>query len=317
LISISSFARTEFVLRPEAVAVVPPAPAHQAETRAHVLITAGGYLTEHLAKMTVLSIVRSASIPVEIWILERFATPGFAADMGDLARAHKCICRFLRYEWPVWVRSVLDKARASAVSPLLFLDLMMPLDINRVIVIEPGYLVSGDVAELVRMDLRSCPCGFIPFPLQTPIDFKGVKFWERDVWPWKNFSRHFRGAIFVADLPRWRQDNVGEFLRQCHEDLAADPARFQHLEDELPTLLQERVPLFPLPEAWGWCRPWHDDDSLGAAKAIGACENLVTHRKDYANLKRRVSEWRDLDEEVCKMERARSHGAKPSMGRAS
>jgi hypothetical protein len=303
-ISVASFSRTEHVLEPEGSWHPTSMSPHQIETRAHVLIAPDGHFGEHLTKMTVMSIMKSSTMPVDFWILEKSTSAAFKSAMNDISRRS---CRFVRYEWPPWLKVAPGKDRAAAISRVLFLDLFMPLEVERVIALEPGMVVRGDIAELVELDMKDSPCGFIPFPKHTDPHVPGVRFWGRDFSPSKNSSRDFRGGLFVVDLPLWRQAALGEFARRAYNDLVSGSVTLDQIEDQLPSVLHASLRAFQLPEEWGWCPALYTQESLANAKGIGACgSDHASRQKDFEKLKRTVLDWSTVEENVTRLERGRS-----------
>jgi UDP-glucose:glycoprotein glucosyltransferase len=265
-----------------------------------VLIAAGGHLTENLAMMTMSSVIRRASVPVEFWILARFETPSFAADAAKLAAGSNCPCHVVRYEWPHWVESLPERARATSLSRLLFLDLMLPLDVERVISFEPGMVLRGDVAELLRLDMGGAPCAFVPFPRAETKEMNSTVFWGRGFWRNLNLSRHYRGAVFVVDLPRWRHFGVGELVRENMNGWAVDYHMCADLEDQVVSYVQVHVNVFPLPEEWGWCWGWYDEGTEKGAKAVGACRSGPNGEKSFTFLMNNVSIWRKFQDKLTR-----------------
>jgi UDP-glucose:glycoprotein glucosyltransferase len=58
--------------------------------------------------------------------------------MKTMAMNYRFDYKLLSYSWPAWLRTQGDKAKAEAVVRLLFLDLVLSFDLDRIIFVEPG-----------------------------------------------------------------------------------------------------------------------------------------------------------------------------------
>jgi hypothetical protein len=272
LIGVQTFARTNFATH----FASPMGPLQwgggSAPSRVQVLLAAGGAFSEHLAKMTVLSVLRSARAPVDVWVLGRGCTAAFSRDLAVLARPFGAGCRVLDYEWPGALSPPAERARAAALSPFLLMDLALPLAVHRVVALEPGALVLGDLAELMRMDIGRAPCAVA--------------------------ADAARVDIAVIDLTRWRFDGLGERLRAWYG--AAAGVIGGRLEEELYAALKGFGAQVALPESWEGCGA---QSRLRGANVIGACRSPVSNRTEVGILRKNAHAWRKTEEEINAFER--------------
>jgi UDP-glucose:glycoprotein glucosyltransferase len=265
-IAVASFAAAgvEIELRP----FVTPAPIGTPSGMvANVLIAAGGGESERMALVTVLSVVRSAKVPVEFWILKRGATVEFEERVLEVAGG--CRCNFVHYGWPMWLTPPAERKKAAALARVLFLDIVMPLSVQRVVAIEAGTIVVGDLTELLVDDMEGAPCAFVE-------DGKGIS-----------------SALFVADMEKWRTAGVGEVARMSYEDLIDHLAKSDQIEELLLGRMQKRVDMFPISRGWRRCSSRGRDGEMAHVRAIGACGSIAALRRD-------MPLWRELDEEIEK-----------------
>ena len=75
-------------------------------------------------------------------------------------------------------------------------------------------------------------------------------------------------ALFVVDLKRFRATLTGDMLRQQYQMLAQDPHSLANLDQDLPNALQNRIPIFSLPQEWLWCESWCSAGTKSKAKII-------------------------------------------------
>jgi hypothetical protein len=170
----------------------------QTASRAHVLLaTCGGKINEDLTRMTIMSAAEKASVLVDFWVIGRFPTVDFINELNDITRVYgcrKCHTHVIPDTWPSWIRPPQVHTRAASVARLLFFDMALPLSVERIIALEPGTAVRGDIAELIKLNLpHSAPITFVPFP--------------------DNATKRLRGGLFAADLGLWRRDKLGQYVR--------------------------------------------------------------------------------------------------------
>lgn len=123
---------------------------------------------------------------------------------------------------------------------------------------------------------------------------------------------------------------AGDVIRATYQQLSQDENSLANLDQDLPNFLQNRVPIFSLPQEWLWCETWCDDESKARAKTIDLvrpppthprqfpmkrlrcspvaavvvyqCNNPLTKTPKLENAVRIIPEWRDLDEEARSIE---------------
>ena len=117
--------------------------------------------------------------------------------------------------------------------------------------------MSGDIAELWKMDLRGAPIAMTPFCRDAPNPSTvGFRFWEEGFWNDHLGGRPYHiSALFVVDLDKFRGE-VADTYRSTYQSLTADPSSLSNLDQDLPNYLQAMVPIHSLPEHWLWCESW-------------------------------------------------------------
>jgi len=251
------------------------------------------------------------SRPVTFHLLETFLTPEMrdAVHSGALARAvsagldaaRAAEIRLVDYRWPAHLRHQREKQRLIWGHKILFLDLLFPLDVQRVIYIDADQIVQGDVAALYDMDLSGRPVAMTPFCRADPnADTTGYRFWESGFWASHLEPRPYHiSALFVVDLAAFRQLGVGDTYRDSYQSLTADPSSLANLDQDLPNYLQRAVPIYSLPEEWLWCETWCGNTSKPRAKTIDLCNNPLTKEPKLEQARRIGGErWRRVDEEL-------------------
>ena len=61
---------------------------------------------------------------------------------------------FVTYKWPHWLHKQSDKQRIIWAYKILFLDVLFPLDLKKVIFLDADQIIRADIADLWNMDLQ-------------------------------------------------------------------------------------------------------------------------------------------------------------------
>lgn len=240
----------------------------------HVFSLASGHLYERFLKIMMVSATKaSPSSRLHFWLVENFLSPQFKAAVPALAGHYNFSVSFVTYKWPNWLRAQTEKQRIIWGYKILFLDVLFPLNVTRVIYVDSDQVVRSDLRELWEMDLGGAPYAYTPFCTSRQ-DTLGYQFWRQGYW-----ADHLRGksyhisALYVVDLLAFRRQAVGDTLRSIYDNLSRDPNSLSNLDQDLPNYAQAQVPIHSLPQEWLWCESWCSDDSKASAKTIDLCNN--------------------------------------------
>ncbi len=297
----------------------PPAPASANET-IHVFSLASGALYERFLMLMCKTVTKASSQPIKVWIIENFLSPEFKRNIPVLAQHYGFSYALVTYKWPHWLRRQTEKQRIIWGYKILFLDVLFPLDVPKIIYIDSDQVVRADVAELWNMNLRGRPYAYTPF-CDSRKETLGFQFWRQGFW-----QTHLQGvpyhisALYVVDLVRFRKFMVGDRLRAIYDNLSRDPASLANLDQDLPNYAQHIIPIHSLPQEWLWCESWCSDESKARSKTIDLCNNPL-HKEPKLDMAKRVisgplfpQSWIEMDEEikaVIAAAAARSDAGKP------
>jgi len=270
----------------------------------HVFSLATGHLYERFLKIMMLSVTKRTSSRVKFWLFENFLSPSFKASAIAMAERIGCEVEFVTYKWPEWLRGQTEKQRIIWGYKILFLDVLFPLNVKKIIYVDADQVVRGDLKELWDMDLEGKPYGYTPFCTSRETTL-GFQFWRGGFW-----ETHLRGkpyhisALYVVDLEMFRKSKVGDSLRAIYQQLSADPNSLANLDQDLPNYAQHQVPIFSLPQEWLWCETWCSDETKPDAKTIDLCNNPL-HKEPKVSMAKRIisgelfeESWVELDAEV-------------------
>ncbi|XP_058110357.1 UDP-glucose:glycoprotein glucosyltransferase isoform X2 [Magnolia sinica] len=266
--------------------------------RVNIFSIASGHLYERFLKIMILSVLKNTNRPVKFWFIKNYLSPQFKDVIPHMAHEYGFEYELITYKWPTWLHKQKEKQRIIWAYKILFLDVIFPLSLEKVIFVDADQVVRADMGELYDMDIKGRPLAYTPF-CDNNKDMDGYRFWRQGFW-----KDHLRGkpyhisALYVVDLMKFRQTAAGDNLRVFYETLSKDPNSLSNLDQDLPNYAQHTVPIFSLPPEWLWCESWCGNVTKSKAKTIDLCNNPMTKEPKLQGAKRIVSEWPDLDSEA-------------------
>ncbi|KAF8137403.1 udp-glucose:glycoprotein glucosyltransferase [Boletus edulis] len=227
------------------------------------------------------------------------------------------------YKWPSWLRLQKEKQRIIWAYKILFLDVLFPMDLKKVIFVDADQIVRADLQELVDLDLHGAPYGYTPMG-DDNYGMEGFRFWKTGYWrDFLDGSPYHISALPPGELPviritfmlpeSWTQMAAGDLLRGSYQMLSQDPNSLANLDQDLPNNLQAQVPIYSLHEDWLWCETWCSKDRLHRAKTIDLCQNPLTKEPKLSRA-RQIPEWEEYDNEIARVATADSNVLAGSSG---
>lgn len=264
----------------------------------NIFSVASGHLYERMLDIMMVSVMKHTKHSVKFWFIEQFLSPSFKASIPALAAEYGFDYEMVTYKWPHWLRAQTEKQREIWGYKILFLDVLFPLSLDKVIFVDADQIVRTDMIELVNVDLQGAPYGFTPM-CDSRTEMEGFRFWKQGYWAnFLNGLPYHISALYVVDLRRFRAIAAGDRLRQQYHQLSADPASLSNLDQDLPNHMQSVLPIYSLPQEWLWCETWCSDESLAKAKTIDLCNNPMTKEPKLDRARRQVPEWTAYDDEI-------------------
>jgi UDP-glucose:glycoprotein glucosyltransferase len=235
---------------------------------------------------------------MKFWMLKSFLSPQFKATLPAMAARYNFTFELVSYKWPTWVSRQIEKQRIMWGNKILFLDVLFPLNLERVIYIDSDQTIRTDLMELMGMDFGSAPYAFTPF-CDSREETEPFRFWKSDYWKYAlGPNRYHTSSLFAIDLIKFRQMGAGDKLRAHYQTFSADPNSLANLDQDLPNVIQAQVPIYSLSQNWLWCETWCSDETMGGAKTIDLCNNPLTKVPKLDIARSRIAEWPSLDGEV-------------------
>ncbi|KAI9815165.1 MAG: hypothetical protein M1832_005567 [Thelocarpon impressellum] len=278
----------------------------------NIFSVASGHLYERMLNIMMVSVMKHTKSTVKFWFIEQFLSPSFKDFIPVLAAEYGFEYEMVTYKWPHWLRGQKEKQREIWGYKILFLDVLFPLSLDKVIFVDADQIVRTDMAELVRHDLEGAPYGFTPM-CDSRTEMEGFRFWKQGYWETflRDKSYHI-SALYVVDLRAFRAMAAGDRLRGHYQQLSADPGSLSNLDQDLPNHMQHVLPIHSLPQDWLWCETWCSDAALATARTIDLCNNPLTKEPKLERARRQVPEWVVYDGEIEDVRRRRQRGGSGS-----
>ncbi|CAH2066725.1 unnamed protein product [Thlaspi arvense] len=248
----------------------------------NIFSIASGHLYERFLKIMILSVLKNTNRPVKFWFIKNYLSPQFKDVIPHMAQEYNFEYELITYKWPSWLHKQKEKQRIIWAYKILFLDVIFPLSLEKVIFVDADQIIRTDMGELYDMDIKGRPLAYTPF-CDNNREMDGYRFWRQGFW-----KEHLRGrpyhisALYVVDLVKFRETAAGDNLR------------------DLPNYAQHTVPIFSLPQEWLWCESWCGNATKSKARTIDLCNNPMTKEPKLQGARRIVTEWPDLDLEARK-----------------
>ncbi|XP_067203382.1 UDP-glucose:glycoprotein glucosyltransferase isoform X3 [Linepithema humile] len=268
------------------------------DEKLNIFSLASGHLYERFLKIMMLSVIKHTKSPVKFWFLKNYLSPTLKDFLPHMAKEYGFEYELVQYKWPRWLHQQTEKQRTIWGYKILFLDVLFPLNVKKIIFVDADQVVRADLKELATMDLRGAPYAYTPF-CDSRTEMDGFRFWKQGYW-----RNHLQGrayhisALYVVDLKRFRRIAAGDRLRGQYQALSQDPNSLANLDQDLPNNMIHQVAIKTLPQEWLWCETWCDDASKQYAKTIDLCNNPMTKEAKLQAAMRILPEWIGYDEEI-------------------
>ena len=180
----------------------------------NIFCVATGHLYERLLKIMMLSVMKTTKTPVKFWILKNFLSPSLKDFIPEYAKRYGFEYEYVQYKWPRWLNQQSNKQRIIWGYKILFLDVLFPLSLKKIIFVDTDQIIRTDLTELRDLDLGGAPYGYTPF-CDSNEEMEGFRFWKQGYWRNHLAGRKYHiSAIYVVDLVKFRQIAAGLIIYQ-------------------------------------------------------------------------------------------------------
>lgn len=269
----------------------------------NIFAVASGHLYERLLSIMTASVRNHTEHTVKFWLIDNYMSANFKEFLPTLAAHYKFEYELINYKWPYWLRDQREKQRTIWGYKILFLDVLFPQSLDKVIFVDADQIIRTDLQELNDVDLQGAPYGYTPM-CDSRKEMEGFRFWKQGYWKQlldRGNMKYHISALYVVDLKKFRSMTAGDLLRQHYQQLSQDPNSLSNLDQDLPNNLQYKLKIHSLDQDWLWCETWCDDQSLSSAKTIDLCNNPLTKEPKLDRARRQIPEWSYYDNEIGKL----------------
>ncbi|CAH2353376.1 killer toxin-resistance protein 5 [[Candida] railenensis] len=258
-----------------------------------------GHLYERFLSIMTASVRAHTDQTVKFWIIENYISSNFKSLLPYLSHKYGFEYELITYKWPKWLRQQREKQRTIWGYKILFLDVIFPQELDKVIFVDADQIVRTDMKELVDEDLDGKVYGFTPM-CESREEMEGFRFWKQGYWKkvLGDQLKYHISALFVVDLKEFKKSQAGNKLRSHYQKLSSDSSSLANLDQDLPNNLQRMIPIHSLSQDWLWCETWCADEGIKRAKTIDLCNNPLTKEPKLERAKRQIPEWVKYDDEV-------------------
>ncbi|PHT97793.1 UDP-glucose:glycoprotein glucosyltransferase [Capsicum chinense] len=161
----------------------------------NIFSVASGHLYERFLKIMILSVLKNTQRPVKFWFIKNYLSPQFKDVIPHMAQEYGFEYELITYKWPTWLHKQKEKQRIIWAYKILFLDVIFPLALEKVIFVDADQIVRTDMGELYDMDLKGRPLAYTPF-CDNNREMDGYRFWKQDL---PNYAQH---TVPIFSLPQ-------------------------------------------------------------------------------------------------------------------
>lgn len=270
----------------------------------NVFSLASGKLYERFLSTMMVSVKKHTKSTVKFWLLRNFLSAEFVNRLPILADNYGFEYEFVSYKWPLWLRQQKKKFRQVWGYKILFLDVLFPNQLEKVIFVDADQIARVDLQELVDTDLKGKVYGFPPM-CDSREETEGYRFWKQGYWKnvLKNDLVYHISALFVVDLKQFRMHYAGDRLRTHYQKLSSDKDSLANLDQDLPNNMQRLIPIHTLHQDWLWCETWCSDETKDRAKMIDLCSDPFRKEGKLERVQRLIPEWVHYDAEIQRLQK--------------
>ncbi|XP_078224542.1 UDP-glucose:glycoprotein glucosyltransferase 2 isoform X4 [Callithrix jacchus] len=198
----------------------------------NIFSVASGHLYERFLRIMMLSVLRNTKTPVKFWFLKNYLSPTFKEVIPHMAKEYGFQYELVQYRWPRWLNQQTEKQRIIWGYKILFLDVLFPLAVDKIIFVDADQVVRHDLKELRDFDLDGAPYGYTPF-CDSRREMDGYRFWKTGYWASHLLRRKYHiSALYVVDLKKFRRIAAGDRLRSQYQALSQDPNSLSNLDQD-------------------------------------------------------------------------------------
>lgn len=111
----------------------------------NIFSVASGKLYERFLSIMIASVMEHTQSTVKFWFIENFLSPEFKDFVPYMAKEYGFDYEMVTYKWPSWLRAQHEKQRTIWGYKILFLDVLFPLDLDKVIFVDADQVMFHSI----------------------------------------------------------------------------------------------------------------------------------------------------------------------------
>ncbi|KAL3236615.1 Kre5p [Nakaseomyces bracarensis] len=197
---------------------------------------------EEKFKTTVLNtIITTGGRPVTFYVwYEPTISQGFrefAKIISSSVKGKSVSIQFVGYKWPSWIRPQRFRERRLAVSKLLFLDLIFPSTVEKLLIVPPE-LKNVDIVDIYDSEIKR---------MFAMAKMGGTGYWSEGYWAEKlskqKLEFHSTLPFIFVNMKQLRVAYGGDYLRIHYQMVSTDINSLQVIDQDLLNDLQTEIPI--------------------------------------------------------------------------
>lgn len=256
---------------------------------------------ERLALAMIASVLEQSTARIKLWLIGPLSLQ-MQSKLNALStspRMRSFSWQVVTYNWPSWLNSLPKYSSRLMAMKVLFLDVMMPAEVSRIVYLAPGQIVRGDITRLLTASLEGRPYGMVPICAgeSASQSAASARFWEYGYWRVQlqgGMRAYHSTSVILADLASIRLWGVGDTLRAQYEAYSRDPMFLERVDQDLVNVVQSLVGIYSLAPEWHWSSAWCAD---GPAKDLALVleADTPTKRSTPDTAAKVLPEWSRID----------------------
>ena len=90
------------------------------------------------------SVLKNTKSKVKFWFLKNYLSPTFKEFIPHMAKKYGFEYDLVQYKWPRWLHQQTEKQRIIWGYKILFLDVLFPLNISKIIFVDADQVILTD-----------------------------------------------------------------------------------------------------------------------------------------------------------------------------
>ena len=107
-------------------------------------------------------VTKRTSMPVKFWLFENYLSPSFKTIAAAMAQEYRFEVGYVTYKWPEWLTQQTQKQRIIWGYKILFLDVLFPLSVKKVIYVDADQVSTLPSAPILALFLPFSPTSLPP-----------------------------------------------------------------------------------------------------------------------------------------------------------